>query len=282
MPALVLSRSLKIFPGDLDVPNGPKVRAYKPIEAQGSAVPLILFIHGGGWFAGNLDTEDRTARMVCSMVPAWVVSVDYICGFEATLHEKVDDCCKAFEWAYGRAADHGCDPSKMVIWGGSAGGALATALVYRLVQEGKGDQVAGLVSMNGLALHPDATPSEYKNLMTSYVENAGPLPFISGDDGMELYRFFNLGPPNTDFRLFPAAGGAKAVRGFPSTYIITSDNDAARDDGTVLEAVLRDAGVSVKRDNVMGLAHYFWIFPLPKVNEKFWNSLTKGIRWTLG
>ena len=219
--------------------------------------------------------------MVCSGVPAWVVSVEYRCGFDVSLQQSVDDCYSAFEWARGRAADHGCDPNKIIIWGGSAGGALATALVYRLVQAGKGDQVAGLVSMNGLALHPDATPEKYKHLMTSYVDNDGPLPFVSGSDTLGLYAFFDIGPSKTDFTLFPAAGGAEYLKGFPPTYVVSSDNDASRDDGTVLEAVLRDVGVRVKRENVLGLAHYYWSFPLPKANEKFWRMLIEGFRWTL-
>lgn len=71
------------------------------------------------------------------------------------------------------------------------------------------------------------------------------------------------------------------MRGFPPTYIVTSDNDASRDDGTVLEACLTDAGVRVKRDNVKGVAHYFWVFHLPKLNASFWEKFTGGFRWVL-
>ena len=267
--------------GDLEVPNGPKVRAYKPIVEADKPLPMILFIHGGGWFAGNLETEDRTARMVCSGVPAWVISVDYRCNVDVPLEDEVEDCYLAFEWARSRAEAHGADPNKMVIWGGSAGGALAAAVAYRLVQEGKGDQIAGLVSMNGLHCHPDATPAEYKHLMTSYVDNAGPLPLVSGKDTFGLYKHRNIEPPNTDIKIFPAAGGAEAVKGFPPTYIITSDNDASRDDGTVFGAALKDAGVKVKLDNIKGFAHYFWTFPLAKANADFWEKLCSGISWTL-
>ena len=242
---------------------------------------MILFAHGGGWYAGNLDTEDRTCRMICSSVPAWVVSVDYRCHFDVPLEHEVDDCLSAFEWAQEHASSHGADPRKIAVWGGSAGGQLATATVYRLVQQGRGDQVAGLVSMNGLACHPDATPEKYKHLNTSYKDNAGPLPFVSGDDTLQLYKERDLEPQKTPIGLFPAAGGPDAVRGFPPTYVITSDNDAVRDDGTVLAAILKDAEVPVKHDNIMGFAHYFWSFPLANANVDFWWRLTDGIRWTL-
>lgn len=215
------------------------------------------------------------------MLPAWIVSVDYRCDVDVLLDEEIDDCYAAFEWAYSRAAAHGADPNKIAVLGGSAGGALAAAVVYRLVQSGKGDQVAGLCSMNGIHLHPDATPEKYNHLNTSYVENAGFLPFVSGHDTLQLYMMRGIEPPNTDVAVFPAAGGPEAVRGFPPTYIITSDNDASRDDGSVFEAVLKDAGTKVKRDNIKGLAHYFWVFNLPKANADFWSRLCDGIRWTL-
>lgn len=263
----------------MQVPDGPMVRVYKPTGHEGP-LPLVLFIHGGGWFAGNLDTEDRTCRMVCSMLPAWIVSVDYRCDVDVPLEYEVDDCYAAFEWAVSRAAAHGADPNKIVVWGGSAGGVLATAIVYRLVRAGKGDQVAGLCCMNPLQLHPDATPEKYRHLNTSYVDNAGFLPFVSGHDTLQLYKMRDIEPPHTDIKIFPAAGGPEAVCGFPPTYIITSDNDASRDDGTIFEAVLRDAGTKVKRDNIKGLAHYFWVFDLPKANADFWTKLSEGIRWT--
>ena len=83
---------------------------------------MIIFCHGGGWFAGNLDTEDRTCRMACGNVPAWVVSVDYRCNLDVKMEDEVDDCVKAFEWAFGRAEAHGVDPKRIIVWGGSAGG----------------------------------------------------------------------------------------------------------------------------------------------------------------
>lgn len=132
-----------------------------------------------------------------------------------------------------------------------------------------------------VVLHPDATPEKYKHLNSSYTENAGPLPFISAADAYSIYERRDLAPPNTHITLFPVAGGPDAVRGFPPTYVVSSDNDATRDDCTVLAAVLKDAGVPIKHENIMGLAHYFWIFNLPIANRVFWAKLANGIVWTL-
>lgn len=263
-----------------------KVRIYKP-EApgqDGTELPLLLFAHGGGWFAGNLDTEDRTCRIVASMVPAIVVSVDYRCNYDVPLSDMVDDMYTVFNWSQQNPSVHGADLKSVLLWGGSAGGSLVVALAHRLIQENRASEIAGLIHMNGLALHPDAAPKEYKHLMRSYGENDGQLPFVSGQNTLDLYEYRNIVPSpdrQPDIRLFPAAGGADAVKGFPPTYIVTSGSDASRDDGTVLEACLKDAGVRVKRENIDGLAHYFWVFNLQKANERFWTGLTQGVRWTL-
>ncbi|KAK5164035.1 uncharacterized protein LTR77_010126 [Saxophila tyrrhenica] len=270
---------------DLTLPSGPAVRIYTPTHPSSSptaASPLILFAHGGGWFAGNLETEDRSCRILSSRTSSVIVSVDYRCGFGVPLQSMVDDLYAAFTWSRSNATTLGADAGKVVFWGGSAGGALIVALAYRLVQEGRGAAIKGLLCMNTIVLHPSATPEAYIHLMRSYEENDGPLPFVAGKDTLKLYKSRDLEPPNTPIALFPTAYGPGAMKGFPPTWIITSGNDASRDDGTVLEAVLRDAGVRVKMENVEGLAHYFWVFDLPKANERFWDAMVGGVAWVLG
>lgn len=265
-------------PDDDTIPNGPAVRVYQPSHPpQDAPLPLILFIHGGGWFAGTLDTEDRSCRMIAALARAVVVSVEYRCGMAVALADEVADCVAGFDWACAQAGRLGADPQKVVVMGGSAGGALAIATVARVRRRG----VAGLVHVNGIALHPGATPQAYRHLMTSYVENAGPLPFVSGDDTFALYEHWNITPANIDLDIFPAAGGPDRLKGFPPTFIVTSGNDASRDDGTVLEAMLKDADVRAMRKNFPGLAHFFWFLDLPKANERFWWFLVGGIHWTL-
>ena len=124
--------------GDMEVSGGPKIRLYLPGSIEATHLPMILFAHGGGWFAGDLETEDRTCRIVCAGVPAVVASVEYRCDFHVPLGDMVDDLHSAFGWARENAACYGADPDKIVVWGGSGGGTLATALVDRLVKENNG------------------------------------------------------------------------------------------------------------------------------------------------
>ena len=110
--------------------------------------------------------------------------------------------------------------------------------------------------MSGTVVHPDAVPEEYKHLHKSYVENGGPVPVVDGKKMLEAYE--EIAPQYREAEFFPVSGGAKALKGFPKTYITSTSKEANRDDGLVMEHGLKDAGVEVKRDVFKGLPHYYW------------------------
>ena len=86
------------FAGDELATPDVKVRIYTPPGAKEKSRPLIVFCHGGGWKAGNLDTEDHSCRTVCGRVECIVVSVDYRLWPENDYQTMNDDCFAAFQW----------------------------------------------------------------------------------------------------------------------------------------------------------------------------------------
>ena len=68
---------------------------------------------------------------------------------------------------------------------------------------------------------------------------------------------------------------------FPPTYIATCEKDLMRDDGVVMEALLRDAGVPVKRDHYMGMPHFFFIYSSLDRSRTFLENTAAGIRFVL-
>ena len=196
--------------------------------------------------------------MVCSEADCIVVSVAYRTGPEITFPAPIDDCQLAHDWVIRNADAIGADVTSIVLLGGSAGGALAIALTHRLVRLGQ--RPAGLALMQPMSLHPDACPTEYKSIHTSYKENgADDVPVVNAKAAMDAFERSSGLPPYQDWTWFPQCGGAEAVRDFPPTYIFNTDLECFRDDGGVLEAELRDAGVPVQRDVVKGFPHYFWV-----------------------
>lgn len=167
--------------------------------------------------------------------------------------------------------------------GGSAGGLLAIAIVHKLIQEGQGDRVAGLLTLSSSHMHPHAVPSEYQHLHTSMQENSGPIPFVTADMAIGALNLLGGEPPYDDEskHWFPVSMGVEGVRGFPPTWILDSEKDCMRDDGRVLQAELEDAEIRVKREVVKGMPHFYWIFPLQDAAEDFRQRVLGGLRWIL-
>lgn len=255
------------------------VRVYYP-PYPCEFLPLVLFAHGGGFTAGNLDTEDHTCRVVCAEADCIVVSVAYRTGPRITLPTPIDDYQDAYDWVIQNADALGADTTSIVLLGGSTGGALAIALAYRLVRLGQ--VPAGLAVVQPMSLHPDACPAEYQSQHTSYQDNgAENVPVVNTRSVMAAFQRSSGLPPYPDWTWFPQSGGADALQHFPPTYIFNTDLECSRDDGGVLEAELRDALVPVKRDMMTGFPHYFWVFPVTNGGAQFRDRLVNGIRWLI-
>src|SRR5215831_5291046 len=103
----------RIVPADPDVP----VRIYRPHEAQGA----IVWLHGGGFVMGDLDTEHPWAARVADGSGTVVVSVGYRRAPEHRFPAALDDACAVLTWTAGHAAELGIDPERIALGGYSAG-----------------------------------------------------------------------------------------------------------------------------------------------------------------
>src|SRR5215510_10936547 len=125
----------------------PPVDAVQDIKVDGGAGPLdarvyrvgttpaptVVFFHGGGWVAGDLETHDRQARNLAIETGAVVVSVDYRRPPEVRFPGAYEDAFSALRGAMARIAEFGGDPNRVGVAGDSAGGNLAatTAIAAR-------------------------------------------------------------------------------------------------------------------------------------------------------
>ena len=109
------------------------LRIYRPLGAgasptKASALPALVYYHGGGWTIGDLDTHDVLCRELCNGASAVVVAVDYRMGPEHRFPAAVDDCIAATAWVHRQASELGIDPARLAVGGDSAGGYLAAVV----------------------------------------------------------------------------------------------------------------------------------------------------------
>lgn len=114
------------------------VRSYRPVAQE--ILPVIFYIHGGGWVLGNLDTHDRVCRMLADRTGANVIAIDYTLAPEAKYPQAVEECVAVIQSVRADASDWGIDASDYSIAGDSGGAHLSLASYLYLrdeLKEGK-------------------------------------------------------------------------------------------------------------------------------------------------
>ncbi|GAA3439539.1 alpha/beta hydrolase [Kutzneria kofuensis] len=253
---------------DMKVPV--PVRVYKPVLGAVD-LPVVVFMHGGGWCTGGLVTHDDLCRRICRSVQAVVVSVDYRLAPEHPFPAAVDDSFAVLRWVGEHAREIGGDPSRIAVAGDSAGGNLAAVLAQLARDEG------GPALRFQLLLYPSVGGvGEFP----SRAENTD-APVLSTPD-MEAYLRYYAGhldgaPPAT---LAPAL--AADLSGLPPAFIATVWRDPLRDEGEAYARQLQAAGVPVDTVRFDHLVHSFASYAplIPAASdalEQCLSALRKGL-----
>ena len=112
-----------------------EVRIVRPPGSAGP-LPVILYVHGGGWILGSSITHDLLTRRLAVGVNAAVAFVEYARAPEAKYPTQIEQCYAAARWIVGQGAGGGFDPARIAVAGDSAGGNMATVLALMAKQRG--------------------------------------------------------------------------------------------------------------------------------------------------
>jgi len=231
---------------ELPGPAGPiGARLYVP-EHEEPRLPMLVYLHGGGWVRGDLDTHDNTCRFLAHEAGVLVLSVEYRLAPEHKFPAAVEDSLAAFRWAHENAADLGADPDAVAVGGDSAGGNL-TAVVGQVTAADGGPVPAFL-----LIIYPATDLSEKRRSVKLFSEG-----FLLTESDMDWYTAHYL--PDDDAARDPRASPllAEDLTGLPPAYVVTAGFDPLRDEGEAYAARLREAGVPVALRRHRGLIHGF-------------------------
>ena len=210
-----------------------RVREYRPAVAApaGRALPALVYLHGGGWTIGDVDTHDVLCRSLCVEAGCVVLSVDYRLAPEHPFPAAFDDTLLAFRWAAGRAAELGIDATRMAIGGDSAGGNLAAAACLALL----GDAVRPAFQ---LLIYP---ATDQRAIAPSHSSNA--QGYLLTSDSIQWFRghYLPSAADWTDWRASPLL--ARSHAGLPAALVLTAGFDPLRDEGLQYADALSAAGV---------------------------------------
>jgi len=227
-----------------------RIRVYRPDD--GPPRPIFIYLHGGGWTLGDLDTHDTVCRRIAVAADCMVVAVDYRLAPEQPYPAAMDDTIDAVCWVAEHGAELGGDPGRLALGGDSAGGNLTAGAAIRLRDEG-GPRVALQV-----LIYP-ATQATFE--MLAYYENADGY-FLTTADVVWFWRNYLGHDQAAAADPYAAPGVAADLRDLPPAVVITADFDPIRDDGDIYALKLRAAGVPVVAKRFRGMIHGFVALPL--------------------
>ncbi|HVD01265.1 MAG TPA: alpha/beta hydrolase [Candidatus Dormibacteraeota bacterium] len=224
-------------------PAGPIPVRLHASEAT-SPLPLVVYFHGGGWVTGDLDTHDPVGRALANRSGCLVASVDFRSAPEHPFPAPLDDCWAVVEWLAALGAEVGGDPSRIAVFGDSAGGNLAAAVSLRARDRG-GPSLAAQVLVFPVLDHDLNRPS-YRANGTGFG--------LTRDSMAWYWEQYLLGgaDPNSP-ELSPLR--ASDLSGLPPALVITAEFDPLVDEGVEYARRLAEAGVPVEHLNEAGMIH---------------------------
>jgi acetyl esterase len=234
---------------DLTIPSehgGIAARVYRP-DFSGTT-PTVVFVHGGGFVIGDIESHDNQARAICAGTDSVVVSIDYRLAPEAPWPAAVDDAYTAVTWAAGSIDSLGGDPDRLAVAGDSAGGNISAVIAQRCRDRGPA-LAAQLLIYPGVDMDPDAP-------YQSRIDNAEGY-FLTADD-MTWFLGHYVGTA-ADY-LDPVMSPIKVedLRGLAPAVVATAEFDPLRDEGDAYAEALRAAGVEVDAQSYPGMIHGFF------------------------
>lgn len=226
-PAAVYERTVPVAGGEI------AVRVYRP-EGEGP-FPGHLYIHGGGFWLGSLESCDNPCREICVGAGAVVVSVAYRLAPEHPFPTPPEDCYAALGWLHEHAAELEADPSRLTVSGESAGGNLA-AVVALMARDRGGPEL--LLQVLGIPVC-DLTMSQPS------VEEFGE-GYLLRRAGMADYADHYLASPEEARNPYASPLFAEDLAGLPPALVMTMEFDPLRDEGEAYARRLVEAGVPTR------------------------------------
>jgi acetyl esterase len=230
--------------GDVRLP----ARVYAPRHAPDTDA-LLVWLHGGGWYVGDIESFDRVARVLANASGAKVLLPEYRLAPEHPWPAPVQDADAIVAWARGAGAEQlAIDPGRIVLGGDSAGGQLAVVAARHAANEAAAPALRAL-----LLAYPALDPS----LSSASADRYADGPMLTRDDMERCWSYYLDGTGADRAEPDVAPLHAPDLASLPPATIALAEIDLLHDDGTALATALRDAGVPADLQTFTGMVHGF-------------------------
>ena len=227
-------------------PAGPlALRIYHGQGAPSARAPALLYLHGGGWVIGNLDSHDEICRWFANMAGCVVVSPDYRLAPEHKFPAAIEDCQASLTFMQTSADDLGIDARRIAVAGDSAGGNLATVLCL-LCREEQGAPTAQLL------FYPNTDASQAADSYHRFAEGFG---LTASTMAWFRDRYIRDVSDIRDWRVSPLK--AVNLAGMAPAFVAIAGHDILADEGEAYAKRLAAAEVPIIVKRWPGQIHGF-------------------------
>jgi acetyl esterase len=245
---LALPAPADVVVKDLEVPSATGDLPVRTYRAMAGELPAVLYLHGGGWVLGGLDTLDHVCRRMAVDAGVVVVSVDYRLAPEHPFPAALEDCADALDWMRANAEELGIDPARIAVAGDSAGGNLAAAVaLHDRDLPGTPPLAAQVLVYPALdATMDDPWMQEYRG------------PGLQLTDCHEIVDLYVSGRSELIRDPLVSPLLAENLSGLPPALVITGGVDILRDHGRRYVDRLLEAGVQARWSDYRRAPHAFY------------------------
>jgi acetyl esterase len=225
-----------------------QVRLVRPPAIEGP-LPVIVYLHGGGWVIGSSVTHDLLSRRLSVGANAVVAFVEYSLAPEAKYPVQIEQSYAVVQWIRDRGEADGFDPTRVAVAGDSAGGNMAAVLAIMAKQ--RGDHQFVHQSLYYPMTDANAEESESLRLFKD-----GPY---GSAEGLEWFWSSYLEDEGlrSEITVSPLQATLADLEGLPPALVIVDQNDVLRDQGEAYADKLREAGVLTTSVRFNGTIHDF-------------------------
>lgn len=225
---------------DLEAAGRP-ARLYAP---SGDKLPVLLYLHGGGFTIGDLETHDSLCRQLSLRSGAAVLALDYRLAPEHRFPAAVDDAWAGLAWLHQQAGALGLDGSRLAVGGDSAGGTLAAGCAFFAREQGLPLALQLLITPGTAARRNHDSHSRFAE---GYLLDAKTIEWFFGQ--------YIDAEARADWRFAPLE--ADDHSGLAPAAVLLAEADPLVDEGLAYADLLRAAGVTVQLELARGVTHDF-------------------------
>jgi acetyl esterase len=234
----------------VEIATGLLANLYTPPGAEGP-LPVLVYLHGGGWVAGSVATHDPFCRLLSGAAEVIVASVEYRMAPEHPYPAAVEDTLAAAQWADQHAGEWGGDATRLALGGDSAGANLAAVVANRRCARAQAHPLRALLLLYPVADSPQAGHASYLENATGYGLEANLMRWF--------WQQYAPGVAPGDPDVSPLQ--LHKLPALPPTLVATAEYDVLRDEGLAYAQKLVAAGVAVTHLHAPDMHHNFPLHP---------------------